>query len=91
MRIGGRPDPTSVVKLIMLLLDKQGLEVSSQWGMLPDLLVLLAEALKPQLRELWNCKEAWVGCSELDEDLKNGWGQAKQCLTVLPQWGRKGF
>ena len=51
--------------------------------MLPDPGQFLEEALP---KELWNHKEALGGlhcCSELDEDLKNGWGQAKQCLTVL--------
>ena len=29
----------------------------------------LADALQhPQLRELWNRKEAWAGCSELGEE-----------------------
>ena len=27
----------------------------------------------------------------LDEDLQNGWDQAKQCLTVLLQSGRNGI
>ena len=49
---------------------------------------LLADALWPQLRHLWNRKEAWAGCSELDEDLRSGWDQARQCLTVLRQLGR---
>ena len=86
MRIGGRPDATSV---IMLQLDEQGLEVSSPWEMLPDR--LLADVVWPQLRDLWNRKEAWAGCIELDEDLQNGWDQAKQCLAVLLQLGRNGI
>ena len=45
--------------------------------MLPDR--LLADAVWPQLRDLWN------GNSELDEDLQSGWDQTKQCLTVLQQ------
>ena len=73
----------------MLRLDEQGLEVSSPWEMLPDR--LLADAVWPQLRDLWNRKEAWAGCSELDEDLRNGWDQAKQCLTVLRQLGQNGI
>ena len=54
-------------------------------------LQLLADALWPQLRDLWNRKEAWAGCSELDKDLKTGWDQAKQCLAVLRQLGRNGI
>ena len=57
--------------------------------MLPD--QLLADAVWPQLRDLWNRKEAWAGCSELDGDLQNGWDQAQQCLTVLRQLGRNGI
>ena len=89
IRIGGRPDATSVIELLMLRLDEQGLEVSSPWEMLPDR--LLADVVWPQLRDLWNRKETWAGCSELDEDLQNGWDQAKQCLTVLRHLGRNGI
>ena len=74
MRIGGRPDATSVIELLMLRLDEQGLEVSSPREMLPDR--LLADVVWPHLRDLWNRKEAWAGCSELDEDLQNGCDQA---------------
>ena len=70
MRIGGRPDATSVIELLMLRLDEQGLEVSSPREMLPDR--LLADVVWPQLRDLWNRMEAWAGCSELDEDLQTG-------------------
>ena len=57
--------------------------------MLPDR--LLADVVWPQVRDLWNRKEAWAGCSELDEDLQNGWDQAKQCLTVLRQLEQNGI
>ena len=89
MRIGGRPDATSVIELLMLRPDEQGLEVSSRWEMLPGR--LLADAVWPQLRDQWNRKEAGAGYSELDEDLQNGWDQAKQYLTVLRQLGRNGI
>ena len=52
---------------------------------------LLVDALWPQLLEMWNRKEAWAGCSELDEDLKIRCDQAKQCLTVLLQLGQNGI
>ena len=68
MRIGGSQDATSVIELLMLRLDEEGLEVSSPWKMLPDR--LLADAVWPQLRVQWNRKEAWAGYSELDEDLQ---------------------
>ena len=71
MRIGGRPDATSMIELLMLRLDKQELEVSSPWEMLSYR--LLADAVWPQLRDVWNRKEARAGCSELEEDLQNGW------------------
>ena len=67
----------------MLLLDEQGLEVSSPWEMIPDR--LLGDVVWPHLRDLWNRKEAWAGCSELDEDLQNWWDQAKQCL-IRAKW-----
>ena len=59
MRIGGRPDATSVIELLMLRLDEQGSEVSSPWEMIPDL--LLADAVWPHLQDLWNRKEALGG------------------------------
>ena len=87
MRIGGRPDTTLVIELLMLLLDEQRLEVSSPWERLPDR--LLADAVWPQLRDLWNRKKAWAGCSELDEDLQNGWDC--NVLRSSNNWSGMGF
>ena len=65
------------------------MEVSSPWEQLSDR--LLADALRPQLQAVWKRKEAWAGCSELDEDLQTCWDQAKQCLVVLRKLGQTGI
>jgi hypothetical protein len=89
LRIGGRPESASVVELLMLRLDEQGLEVSSPWEQPTDR--LLADAIWPQLQAVWKRKEEWAGCSELDEYLQTCWDQAKQCLVVLRKLGQTGI
>ena len=89
LRINGRADPTSVTELLMLRLNEQGLDISCPWEPLADR--LLAEVLWPQLCEVWQLKETWAGCRELDEELQTRWGQAKQCLVALQELGKVGI
>ena len=62
-------------------------------GKFPDQLLADACGRKfQQLRDLWNRKEAWAGCSELDENLNTGWEPGtKLSLAVLRQLGRNGI
>ena len=89
LRINGRADPTSVTELLMFRLNEQGLDISCPWEPLADR--LLAEVLWPQLCEVWQLKETWAGCRELDEELQTRWGQAKQCLVALQELGKVGI
>ena len=51
LRVSGQIHHDSVVEMLLLRLDEQGLEVSSPWASTPGTLV--AEVLWPQLQEAW--------------------------------------
>ncbi len=56
LRIAGKPGPESLLKLLLLWLDEQGLEVSTPWAQ--QAVLLIVETLWPQLWSAWRAKEA---------------------------------
>ncbi len=63
---GGRAN--SVLELLLLRLDEQGLDISSKWRTSGgDLIVSI---LWPKLYAAWLSKEQWAGCQEVDKDVR---------------------
>ena len=89
LRIGGRAD--SIIELLLQRLDEQGLEVSSPWEPPAREEQLIAAALWPRLWRVWKVKETWLGCTELSEDLRVEWDQARVCLSAIRRLGRAGL
>ena len=87
LRIGGRAQ--TVVELLLQRLDEQGLEVSSPWT--PCDKPLVSAALWPRLWRVWEAKENWAGCTELDEVLQGEWHQALECLQAIRRLGQVGI
>ena len=87
LRITGKNGSESLLKLLLLRLDEQGLEVSTPW--VPQAGLLISEILWPQLWRAWRAKEA---SSLIDHraplfssgEARATWEQAKHCL--LAQW-----
>jgi hypothetical protein len=72
LRIDGRVDPTSVTELVLMIrLNDHGMDISCPWELFTD--SLLAEVLWPELCEVWELKETWAGCRELDNELQTRW------------------
>jgi hypothetical protein len=81
IRISGRAK--SVLELLLLRLDEQGLDISSPWrisGGDP-----IVSVLWPKLYAAWLSKEQWVGI--LEEDVLKAWEQAQLCLAACASLG----
>jgi hypothetical protein len=65
IRISGRAK--SVLELLLLRLDEQGLDISSPWRLPGD--DPIVSVLWPKLYAAWLSKEQWVGCQEVDDDM----------------------
>ena len=64
MRIGGRPDPTPVIELLMLRLDEQGLEFRADGK--SSLTTLLADALQEAGGlGIQNTPDSWINLFDL--------------------------
>jgi hypothetical protein len=55
----------------MIRLNDHGMDISCPWELFTD--SLLAEVLWPELCEVWELKETWAGCRELDNELQTRW------------------
>jgi hypothetical protein len=78
IRISGRA--ISVLELLLWRLDEQGLDISSPWRIPGDDLIM--SVLWPKLYAAWLSKERWIGCREVDEDVRKVWEQAQLCLAA---------
>ena len=93
LRITGNNGSESLLKLLLLRLDEQGLEVSTPW--VPQAGLLISEILWPQLWRAWRAKEA---SSLIDHraplfssgEARATWEQAKHCLLALSKLGQAG-
>jgi hypothetical protein len=83
VRISGRTK--SVLGLLLLRLDEQGLDISSPWMVNGD--DSIVSVLWPKLYAAWLSKERGVGCRELDEDVLSKWEQALLCLVACASLG----
>jgi hypothetical protein len=94
LRISGSTGSESLLKLLLLRLDEQGLEVSTPWARQAGLPI--AEILWPQLWCAWRAKEA---SSQIDDraplfssgEAHATWEQAKQCLLAISKLGHAGL
>ena len=94
LRIAGNTGPESLLKLLLLRLYEQGLEVSTPWAQQAGLLI--AEILWPQLWNAWRAKEASSLIDHSAPLFSSGeahatWVQAKQCLLALSKLGQAGI
>jgi hypothetical protein len=83
VRISGRAK--SVLEQLLLRLDEQALDISSPWMINGD--DSIVSVLWPKLYAAWLSKERWVGCRELDEDVRSKWEQALLCLAACARLG----
>ena len=94
LRITGNAGSESLLKLLLLRLDEQGLEVSTPWA--PQAGLLIAEILWPKLWCAWRAKEASSLIDHRAPLFSSGeahatWEQAKQCLLALSKLGQVGI
>ncbi len=82
-QISGRAK--SVLELLLLRLDEQGLDIYSPWRISGG--DLIGSVLWPKLYAAWLSKEQWAGCREVDEDLRKAWEQAQLCLAACASLG----
>jgi hypothetical protein len=83
IRISGRAK--SVLELLLLRLYEQGLDISSPWRISRgDPIVSI---LWPKLYAAWLSKEQWVGCREVEENVRKVWEQAQLCLAACVSLG----
>jgi hypothetical protein len=66
-------------------LDEQGLDISSPWRISGD--DPIVSVLRPKLYAAWLSKEQWVGCREVEEDVRKVWEQAQLCLAACASLG----
>jgi hypothetical protein len=83
IRISGRAN--SVLELLLLRLDEQGLDISSPWRISGG--DLIVSVLWPKLYAAWLSKEQWAGCREVDEEVLKLWEQAQLCLAACASLG----
>ena len=83
IRISGRAN--SVLELLLLRLDEQGLDISSPWRVSGG--DLIVSVLWPKLYAAWLSKEQWAGCREVDEAVRKLWEQAQLCLAACASLG----
>ena len=83
IRLGGRAE--SVLELFLLLLDEQGLEISSQWAVSEDKSIV--ENIWPKLYYVWMEKESWFGCMELTQEVQRERYTAHLCLKACRKLG----
>jgi len=94
LRIAGNTGSESLLTLLLLRLDEQGLEVSTPWA--PQAGLLIAEVIWPKLWCAWRAKEA-SSLIDLRAPLFSSgeahatWEQAKQCLLALSKLGQAGI
>ncbi len=69
----------------LLLLDEQGLDISSPWRISGG--ELIVSVLWPKLYAAWLSKEQWAGCREVDEEVRKLWEQAQLCLAACASLG----
>ncbi len=74
----------SKVELLALRLDEQGAELSTPWPQESGSLIL--EALWPQVWDAWRAKQNWKGCTELSDEVREQWEQAKASLKICRIW-----
>jgi len=89
LRVRGTINSASIVELLLVRLDEQGLEVSSPWEEQPE--VSIAEVLWPSLKKTWEAKERWTGCQELDPGLQQACDHMSRCLRALDHLGLAGI
>jgi ribonuclease HI len=94
LRITGNNGSESLLKLLLLRLDEQGLEVSTPWA--PQAGLLISGILWPQLWCAWRAKEASSLIDHRAPLFSSGeahatWEQAKQCLLALSKLGQAGI
>ncbi len=83
IRISGRT--RSVLKLLLLRLDEQALDISSPWRISGgDPIVSI---LWPKLYAAWLNKEQWVGCCEVEEEVRTAWEQAQLSIAACASLG----
>ncbi len=85
IRISGRAK--SVLELLLLRLDDQGLDIFSPWRISGD--DPIVSVLWPKLYAAWLSKEQWVGCREVEEDVLKVWEQAQLCVAACASLGRR--
>jgi len=79
----------SIVELLALRLDEQGAEFSTPWPQESGRLIL--EALWPQVWDAWRAKQNWKGCTELRDEVREQWEQAKASLKMCRSLGSVGI
>ena len=94
LRIAGRAGNGSLLELLLLRLDEQGIEISSPWAPQPG--PILSELLWPQLWQAWRAKETLSQVDFRAPVFSSGesfaqWEQAKQCIQILGKLGHAGI
>ncbi len=75
----------SVLELLLLWLDEQGLDISSLWRISGNYPIV--SILWPKLYTTWLSKKQWVGCQEVEKDLRKVWEQAQLCSAPCASLG----